>query len=158
MCSGSCVLVKLLLNKWINWAFYQGVTMCQTLWCMNHLKSKWIFVFMIWWERQILNKWPIRIVCGGHHLSFPLYTCMLFFMPRRGVCSSHLESELTLISWPKQRGKSDVLELLRPTLKKLCSFYLGFLECFLLGWSLSKPSHYIVKNSSHMERVCVGPA
>lgn len=39
--------------------------------------------FTIWWERQILSKWSIMVVCGGHHQFLPLCACVLFFTSRR---------------------------------------------------------------------------
>ena len=96
----------------------------------------------LWWT------WSVPSLC--------IHAC--YFSCQEVESNYRIESGPFLISWPKECDRSDVLELCRPNLKKLCSFHLGLLEYFLLGWSFSKPNHCIMRNSSHMERSCVGAA
>ena len=141
MCSGSCVLVKLLLNKWINWAFIKEL-LCARLcdvWITE--KVNMVSVFVVWWERQILNKWPIRIVCARHRQFLPfVYMHTVFHAKKRCLFFSPWVwadfNFLTKTTWKKW-----CFGTFETNSKEALQFLLGLLECFLLGWSLLKPSH-----------------
>ena len=154
------VLVYLWNCYWINELIELLSRSYSDVWIIE--KVNVIFVFMMWWERQILNKWPVRIICGGHHQFLPfVYMHTIFHTKKRCLFFSPWVwanfNFFTKTTWEKW-----CFGTFETNSKEALQFLLGSLRMFSLGMIplKTKPLH-CEKLKPHGEglcRPCIVPA